>query len=340
VKIALSLSCALAALAGVQDANAPRVVHELGSPDDAYDARVLAVAFSADGARVAVSCQDGSVAVWDVSSGNKVVTLVEPDGKKGDCVDRDRSLVFTSGGLLIAAGGWDFGLRAWDRDGREKLKIDGATHPAVLSPDGKILAAAGRAKSGDIVIVDLAAGKITSTLSAHAQPLTSLAFAPDGKRLASASVDGTWRLWDVAAGKETARDGTERAELTIGPRFPHCVRWSPDGRHIAVSHHGCWSLSMAIVDAKTLKRVSAIDPGHTDAIAFSPDGKLLAYQDSGGRVALWNVHERRKQTGCASSRLGRIFTMEFTRDGKRLAAAGDGGVVVVWDASAATATGK
>ncbi len=68
--------------------------------------------------------------------------------------------------------------------------------------------------------------KLRATLKGHTSVVVSVAFSPDGKTLASASYDGTLKLWDMATGKERATLG----EYTgcVG-----CVAFSPDGKTLA-----------------------------------------------------------------------------------------------------------
>ena len=63
-------------------------------------------------------------------------------------------------------------------------------------------------------------GKEKLTLKGHSKPLTSLAFSPDGKTLASSSVDKTIKLWDVTTGEEKAifRGTTSQDSLTAGTK--------------------------------------------------------------------------------------------------------------------------
>ena len=68
--------------------------------------------------------------------------------------------------------------------------------------------------------------KLRATLQGHTNEVVSVAYSPDGKTLASASYDGTLKLWDVTTGKE-------RATLKGHTGCVESVAFSPDGKLLA-----------------------------------------------------------------------------------------------------------
>src|SRR5262249_7100876 len=131
-------------------------------------------------------------------------------------------------------------IRLWDVTAAEvKKTLHGKAHSyslragcLALSPDGKLLAAAGWRRDDDktpphylVEVWDLTGEKIAASLTGHSRPITWVAFAPDGKTLASASIDGTVIVCDPISAREL---------LTLNvPAGVWPVAFAPDGKTLA-----------------------------------------------------------------------------------------------------------
>jgi WD40 repeat protein/Flp pilus assembly protein TadD len=164
------------------------------------------------------------------------------------------------------------------------------------------------------------------TLKGHTDSVLSVAFSPDGRRIASASWDGTVKVWDTSAGQEIRTLVGHTGEVWN-------VAYGPDGHHLAsASSDGTVKLwdTAAGQEFRTLK-------GHTGpvySVAYSPDGHRLASASSDGTVKLWDA-----ATGRVIRTLKGYATgvgVAFSPDGRRIASASVDQTVKLWD----TATGQ
>jgi WD40 repeat protein len=160
------------------------------------------------------------------------------------------------------------------------------------------------------------------TLSGHSGSVSSVAFSPDGKTLASASGDQTVKLWDIATRKELATLSGHSGVVTS-------VAFAPDGKILASANGDTTVKLWDIVTRKELATLSG-HSGTVISVGFAPNGKTLASASTDNTVKMWDIATR-KELATLVGHYGNVLSVAFAPDGKTLASASTDGAVKLWD---------
>jgi WD40 repeat protein len=224
-----------------------------------------------------------------------------------------KGIAFSPDGKLLASGDAQATIRIWDvAAGKELHVIDMKSMPENLSltfsPDSKALACAGawndlsflpkgginiqgievERKEGYFVLVwDTTTGKELHRLGGLQDKIKSVAFSPDGKKVAAASRDGRICLWDAATGDELLFIVAHPTHTDVGSASSPCVAFSPDGKMLASAST---DRTVRLWDTKTAKELGAYQAeGGLYTVAFSSDGKVLITGGADTTVLLWDL---------------------------------------------------
>ena len=253
------------------------------------------VAFSPDGALIALVGRGGAIDLWHATFGQRLHTLIGHTSSVNH-------VVFSPDGEILATASDDNTARLWFVSSGKLIQTlrgheSGIGH-AAFSPDGGRLATASSDKTARLW--DVKSGKLIQTLRGHTNYVLHAAFSPDGGRLATASRDRTARLWAVPSGKliQTLR-GHE-----------HIVKhaaFSPDGGMLATASDDKTARLWEIKSGKLIQTLR----GHTNWVMhadFSPDGLKLATTSMDGTARIWPLLSTQKLIDEATKSVPRCLT--------------------------------
>ncbi len=324
----------------------------------AHNGGAPGVDVSPDGKHLASIGADNTTKIWDIASGDLLLTLSGDPGEIG------YDVTYSPDGTLLATTR-NSGVILWDAESGERLSVlpgltEGTVRRLHFSSDGKRLAVA--SMDGLPRVWDLATLTELLFLAGHDQPCEAIAFSPDGKRLATGDVGGTIKIWN-------AEDGLELLSFDHGGGI-HGLAFSPNGRQLAVASDnarlGIWDTTSGeplftlpvrsgIYDVEYMpdgQRLAAAhqdgtttiwDPasgqqllslaGHTSTVisaAASPDNNLLVTGGYDGTLKLWDISPGRELLTIAAHD-DQVYDIAYSAGGSRLATAGFDGQAKLWD---------
>jgi WD40 repeat protein len=327
-----------------------------------FDAYVYSVEFSRDGNYLAAAGSDGLVRLWDTRKPGA------PPFKLSGHSGPVSSVAFSPDGIHLASGGGlDNSVRIWDLvhlanppivlqfAPRAPLPVrqtplpQGKVNSVAFSPDGRRLAASGLDTDMEVGtsgtsfwarvwdMNDLGAKPLqfrqanrTSAISLVYSPSGSVAFSPDGNRLACVDGDSIVRLWDLR--NPDAPPQQLRAALPEPSGTPAAsIAFSPDGSLLAA----VIGSNLRLWDPRGPNEIptnAGASPYSFGSIAFSHDGSYLAAGHVDRNIRIWSVKELRSEPiMILQGHDAVIRSVAFSPDGTQLASGSSDKTVRLWN---------
>jgi RNA polymerase sigma factor (sigma-70 family) len=295
---------------------------------------VFSVAFSADSKRLAWSGWIGRLCIDQVAPRRQVVRLPLAETNYYVAFSRDRK--------WLALASEDHSLRLLEADtGKQVALLKGDASLSyfcvAFSHDSKLLAAGGgrwarwNAGTGPVQVnlFDVGTRKQVGKLTGHGDSILKVVYAPKDDLIATASADGTIRLWDGKTFKL-------RSSILAHQGGLRGLAFSPDGSLLVSAGFNRILNLWGPAEGKLLGQLGS-QADSIQEIAFAPDGRHLVSVGDRRIVNLWDVKERKLldtlHEDSEAGKLPPLLTMAVSPDGKLLATGTENGEVLLRDST-------
>ena len=248
-----------------------------------------AVIFTPDDRQIVVSMNDGAIGVWNAETAEQEGLPMTHDGGAG-------WLHFSPNGRWLVSERIRGTLRVWDWETRDLVATMGgepglgAAKGPRFTPDARFMVVPNGMLELHLFPVPEEPGRLgdsqpVSTNIRHSKPIFRFAISPDSRFIATASADGTARIWRLPEGQEAEPVGLplQHKNSVVG------VDFSPDGSRLVTSSLDgtvrVWDANEGLSLSEPLRH----DVRLTRRVRFTPDGSQVLAADTNGTVRLWDV---------------------------------------------------
>jgi WD40 repeat protein len=185
----------------------------------------------------------------------------------------------------------------------------------------------------DVLRWSLAESHVVATLLGHTDLVRNAVFSPDGRLLATASLDGTTQIWETSSSAEAGRSSRiQLLAMLRGHRDAvNNVAFSPDGTLLVTASR---DKTARVWDVTTGQLVVEL-AGHSEALitaVFSPDGKHIVTASLDKTARVWEAATGKTVAELRGHSDG-VLSASFSPDGRWVLTAGQDGLAKVWQAS-------
>ncbi len=309
--------------------------------------QVRALALTPDGRRAVSGSLDHTLRLWDLETGECILTLEHSE--------KIYDLAMTQDGQRVISCSGDRLLTVWDMTNGKCLRTyaapDNAHGEAVaVSPDGKKAYSRyylnDRSKGETILKVwDLENGECLRTLDLPPS-IQALQVTPDGRQVIIGEIDGTLGIWDLESG-DCLRS------LKGHKSIIQAIALTPDGQRVV---SGSWDKTLKVWALKTgqctltLQVEGNMSSNFVGAVAVTPDGRRAVsspmhnFVSESNRVELNRIRVWDLETGkclyTLSGHTDEVTAVVLTSDGQRLVSGSEDNTIKVWDLDNSESSGR
>lgn len=252
-------------------------LHTLDVFDISASTELSAAVISQDGRRVYTGSFNGTLNVWDTTTGALIRSLERQSGAiiaLALAPDEENVIVaLNDQSLFVLDGTTGAFVRAMPSTYNYISELD-------VSPDGRMLLSGGR--NGTLYLWDIATGTLIRRFTGHNSEILSQAFSVDGRLIVSTANEPTARLWNVSTGEMVQSFTQDFTGVDI-------VTLSPDNRYVLSGSIINGALRLWDVETGAIIRQFGDGVSVAAPLIFSPDGRQVLAGAGGSGLRLWDV---------------------------------------------------